>query len=284
MLCWPENGNQRLSRLTIGVLLVAWLGGLSAFGQQSAPVTPLRHTHAHNDYEHRRPLFDALDQGFTSVEADVFLVGDRLLVGHTASSLKPERTLERLYLDPLRERARSNGGRIYSDGPPFYLLIDVKTAATPAYRRLHEVLTQYGDLLTSVREGKAMPGAVTAVISGNRDKAAMAAQQLRFAGVDGRVADLDGKDSALLMPWISDRWGALFKWTGDGAIPAAEQARLRDLVKRAHEQGKMVRFWATPEKAALWSELYSAGVDLINTDQLAELAAFLRKQQKTQRD
>src|SRR5436190_12307328 len=31
---------------------------------------PLPQLHAHNDYEHKRPLFDALDHGFCSVEAD----------------------------------------------------------------------------------------------------------------------------------------------------------------------------------------------------------------------
>ena len=35
---------------------------------------PLAQAHAHNDYEHTRPLHDALDHSFTSVEADVWLV------------------------------------------------------------------------------------------------------------------------------------------------------------------------------------------------------------------
>ena len=34
----------------------------------------LERAHAHNDYEHPRPLFDALDHGFKSVEADIWLV------------------------------------------------------------------------------------------------------------------------------------------------------------------------------------------------------------------
>ncbi|HEY3560402.1 MAG TPA: glycerophosphodiester phosphodiesterase family protein, partial [Kribbella sp.] len=34
--------------------------------------------HAHNDYDHRRPLQDALDRGFNSVEADVWLVDGEL--------------------------------------------------------------------------------------------------------------------------------------------------------------------------------------------------------------
>ena len=149
--------------------------------QDSSSVTPVKHTHAHNDYEHTRPLFDALDQGFTSVEADIYLKDGQLLIGHTASSLRPERTLEKLYLDPLRERARIHGGRIYKNGPAFYLLIDVKTAAEPTYRRLHEVLAQYSDILTTV-EGKGQSGAVTAVISGNRDKPGMREQKVRYAG------------------------------------------------------------------------------------------------------
>ena len=43
---------------------------------------PLAGAHAHNDYEHPRPLLDALSHGFQSVEADIFLIDDQLLVAH----------------------------------------------------------------------------------------------------------------------------------------------------------------------------------------------------------
>ena len=39
--------------------------------QPDKTAVPLARAHAHNDYEHPRPLRDALDHGFTSVEADV---------------------------------------------------------------------------------------------------------------------------------------------------------------------------------------------------------------------
>src|SRR5262245_1989348 len=63
----------------------------------ASQVTPLINAHAHNDYEHAHPLFDALDQGFASVEADIYPVDGELLVGHNRRDLKPERTLESLY-------------------------------------------------------------------------------------------------------------------------------------------------------------------------------------------
>ena len=60
------------------------------FGQQSG--MPLPNAHAHNDYLHRHPLTDALDRGFTSVEADVFLRGHELYLGH----LRPHRNKNRV--------------------------------------------------------------------------------------------------------------------------------------------------------------------------------------------
>ena len=52
-----------------GLLLTFFAGQDGLMGQD---VSPLRRAHAHNDYYHKRPLLDALDQGFCSVEADVF--------------------------------------------------------------------------------------------------------------------------------------------------------------------------------------------------------------------
>src|SRR5215475_7710089 len=89
-----------------------YLWTILAFAQP----TPLVRVHAHNDYEHKRPLFDALDHGFCSVEADIYLVDGALLVAHDRDQVKPERTLQALYLDPLRERVKTNGGRVYANG------------------------------------------------------------------------------------------------------------------------------------------------------------------------
>jgi hypothetical protein len=241
----------------------------------AGPVAPLIHGHAHNDYEHKRPLFDALDHGFCSIEADVYLRDGQLLVGHTPEALRPERTLEKLYLVPLRERARANGGRIYRDGPTVYLLIDVKTEAKATYLAVDHALTRYADIFSVVDDGNYQQRAVTAVISGNRAPDVLAGQRVRYAGLDGRLSDLDSKVPAHQMPWISDRWTAYFHWQGEGPMPAAERTKLRQLVQRVHQAGRLLRFWATPELPAFWRELRAAEVDLINTDHLAELQKFL---------
>ncbi len=233
--------------------------------------------HAHNDYLHKRPLLDALDQRFVSVEADIFLKDGQLLVAHTAFEIKPERTLQKLYLDPLRERAKANGGKIHKDGPAFHLMIDVKTDAKTTWAALAKVLDDYADILTIWKDGKPEPKAVTVVISGNWDREGIKAANPRRAAIDGRPKDLDGTESAELIPWVSASWGSLFKWKGEGAMPADELQKLKDHVAKAHAQGRKVRFWATPDRAEAWAVQRDAGVDFINTDKLAELRAFLGK-------
>jgi hypothetical protein len=243
----------------------------------AAPATePLPSAHAHNDYWHQRPLLDALDHGFTSVEADIFVVDGKLLVGHARGELKPERTLEALYLEPLARRAKENGGRIYQDGKRFFLLVDIKSDADTAFQDVHKSLANFADLLTVVEGGEVSEGAVTVVISGNRPIAELERASPRYAGIDGRLSDLDSDRPSHLMPMISDNWRSHFTWRGDGAMPPDEQRKLREIVDKVHKAGRVVRFWGTPENEAVWRELRSSGVDLIGTDRLDRLATFLR--------
>lgn len=249
-------------------------------------VRPLPQAHAHNDYEHPRPLFDALDQGFTSVEADIYLVGADLLVAHDPEDLDPARTLTSLYLEPLRERVIRNHGAVYRGYRDFQLLIDIKTEGESTYAALDTLLRnpRYSFLWTGYRYGHVRRGPVTAVVSGNRPRATMAAQSTRVAFYDGRIAnttDLGPGSDARLTPLVSDNWTNLFSWTGAGEMPADQRAKLRDIVRVAHRAGQRVRFWATPdtpspERDAVWRELVAADVDHINTDDLKGLADFLR--------
>jgi hypothetical protein len=246
-------------------------------------IAPLSQAHAHNDYEHDRPLYDALAHGFNSVEADIFLVDDDLYVAHDRRDITSERTLRRFYLDSLRERIKHNRGSVYSNpGAPgqFTLLIDIKSGAVETYKTLDRILTEYSDIFTSFGPDGRNDKAVLAVVSGNRPREFMESQKLRYAGCDGRLTDLESEYSADLIPMISDNWRNHFKWNGAGEMPAKERDKLREIVQKAHEKGRLVRFWATPDnpspaREALWRELLSADVDLINTDDLEGLQQFL---------
>jgi hypothetical protein len=243
-------------------------------------VSGLERAHAHNDYEHTRPLFDALDHGFKSVEADIWLVDGELLVAHDREQVQPGRTLRSLYLDPLQTVVSQNGGSVYQ-GDPYYftLLIDIKSDAVPTYLALHEELEDYEGMLTNFGPRGVRDGAVTAIVSGNRPREHMQQQRVRYAAYDGRLSDLGVATDQTFVPLISDNWTRTFTWRGDGPMPPKERRKLRSIVATAHSHGQRVRFWETPEqppqREAVWEELLAARVDYINTDHLDALQSFL---------
>ena len=260
------------TRLILGLSLL--LAGCAAEPSSRQP-KPLIHAHAHNDYEHTRPLIDALDHGFCSVEADIFRVDGQLLVAHDRKGLKPERTLQALYLDPMKQRALKNGGRIYPHGPTVSLLIDFKTNGEATWPVLREVLSRYADILTAFEGDTVRPKAVTVILTGGRPEKMVAAEPRRLAALDGTLANLDANLSPVLMPWISEQWTKFFQWKGIGPLPDEERTKLRDYVNQVHRQGKLLRFWGGPDFEAAWREQRAAGIDWINSDDLAGLQKFL---------
>jgi hypothetical protein len=276
---------RRRALTTLGAALAGSVALPTAYARASERghrPRPLWRAHAHNDYEHPRPLLDALDHRFGSVEADIYLVDGQLLVAHDPADLDPARTLEALYLDPLAARVRANHGSVHrGHRRPLQLLIDIKTEGASTYLELDRRLRRHRHLFTSYAHGRVHPGAVTAVISGDRAaRAPMEAQRERRAFYDGRLADLGTSAPASFVPLISDNWTLNFTWLGAGQFPEAERRKLRGIVESAHARGQRVRFWATPDLAgpardAVWGELLAAGVDHLNTDDLAGLETFL---------
>src|SRR5207245_2201466 len=122
-------------------------------------------------------------------------------------------------LDPLLERFKKNGGRVYPKGPAFLLMVEFKTEPAETYRALNELLGPYEGMLTRFEGRDARPGAVTIVITGGRPRKQVRREAVRYAAIDGDLDDIGSEDPPTLVPTISAKWGAVFKWKGEGPFP-----------------------------------------------------------------
>lgn len=263
---------------TAARLVLATLVALALVASASAAAqSPLDRAHAHNDYAHARPLHDALDRGFGSVEVDIWLVDGALLVAHARDSVRADRTLEGLYLAPLRAHVASRGGQVHAQRPPLTLLIDIKSHADSTWAVLAPLLARYDDVFTAWRGDSMTVRPVVAVLSGKRPIATVRAARERWAALDGRLDDLTarGRPPAAAMPLVSDDWEKVTTWRGVGAVPRAVRRRVAQAVAQAHAQGRKLRFWNTPDTPVVWQLLAECGVDLIGADDLEGLRAFL---------
>ncbi|MDE6085106.1 MAG: hypothetical protein K2G40_01725, partial [Muribaculaceae bacterium] len=215
---------------------------------------PYYEAFSHNDYSRERPLQQALELGFNCVEADCYLIDGRNVVAHD----RPEdsskfRYLEDLYLTPLFDRIEANGGSVYPDADrPFYLMIDIKRDGDDFYTALKPFLEKNADKFCSVDSaGNFTEGPILLFFSGSRPMNTLPSQKdTRYAFLDGKFEDLGKNIPASLMPVVSDNYEDFLTWNGEGTMPAEEVAIVKELVDKAHAEGKLIRFWGAPDTEA----------------------------------
>jgi hypothetical protein len=237
----------------------------------------LPNAHAHNDYLHEKPLLEALLSGFTSIEADVHLVGGELYLGHWMPWIFPAKTLREFYLEPLNKILSRQNGKVYPNFEGvFYLMIDVKTDSLATYLALRQLLLQYPIFQCNPH--------FQVFISGNRAMHYIQRDEEQVAAVDGRLPDLSKQLNSDVMPVVSDNFRKYFKWRGKSPMSARETERLQAYVNDAHRQGKKLRFWNIPDQPNAWETLLKARVDFISTDDLQGMQHFLlsRKEASSQ--
>ena len=233
---------------------------------------------SHNDYWRRRPLFDALSFGFNCVEADLWLIDGDLYVAHDKREIKKERIFENMYLKPLAERIKNNGGKVYTDSKkPFFLMVDCKTSGEEMYPVLKKIMEPYKELFCSVEGGIYKEGAVLLFLSGDRPLETLPEETNRFVFLDGRVNDLEKGISYDLMPVISNNYGEYFSWKGEGEMPEKELQKMREIISQTHKEGKLLRWWGAPSTKTFRQLLIKEGVDLIGTDNLEQLYDVLKE-------
>lgn len=249
------------------ILLLFALNVVSAQQAYSTIVT----AHSHNDYEQEQPFWQAYRQGFGSMEADVFLTSNDLKVAHDVKDIQPQTNLKNLYLQPLQQCLKLNGGYVYKDSSKtLLLLIDCKTSGVSTLQEIIYELRQYPNLIKSP--------ALKFVITGNQPPKDSLSFFPSFIWFDGDLNYKYEKEDLQKIALFSANFRDYSNWDGIGNIDSVSKMKLNHEIKKAHDSGKSIRFWNAPDNKNAWKMLMQLGVDFINTDKIEALANYLGKQ------
>ena len=205
--------------------------------------------HSHNDYAQRVPFYQAYAQQVSSIEADVFLHDGQPIVTLFAR----------------------NGGRAFRDSDQtLQLMVELKSETDPTLRAVAALLGRWPEVF----DPEVNPAAVRVAVTGRVPAPEAFDRYPRFLGFDG-AWDADYTPEQLeRITLISTNFRDFSQWNGKGTIIPAEKERLEQVIDRAHEQGKPVRFWNAPEGTTVYYTFYDMGIDYINTDNPEVCAAF----------
>jgi alkaline phosphatase len=218
---------------------------------------------AHNDYLKPRPFHNAFELKVAYIEADVFLEKNDLLVAHTKKELDPSKTLESMYIQPLSQKVKEGNGKLYG----LTLMIDLKTEGVPTMEALMKIIDRYPEL-------KICSG-LSITMSGNYPPTDAWKNYPGWITFDGRPNVPYTDDEKKRLRLVSTDFKSVSKWDGKGEIPSNDEEKIRVVINAAHNIDKPVRFWASPDFRNAWDKLEVIGVDILNSDNIDELAKYL---------
>ncbi|MFC5745654.1 hypothetical protein [Actinomadura rugatobispora] len=221
--------------------------------------------HAHNDYENEHPLDDALDNGATSVEADIWLEnGGRLEVKHDDPKGSRADTLLELYLKPLTERIKENGGVYPGYTDPFELIIEAKDKdKSGAYEQVAKDINSLNPPLASnVHVILPMPENYdpdrntlgdTPMPVNIRFSASLGDQCAIPDWLNPRNKNYDARIANRVVMLNGDFNKCVDRSPkGRYTIDPTEHQYLNNLVTNAHANGRKVRIWNAPDGWERW--------------------------------
>ncbi|KAH7391556.1 hypothetical protein BKA64DRAFT_756728 [Cadophora sp. MPI-SDFR-AT-0126] len=270
--------------------------------------------HSHNDYWRHVPLLDAISAGCSSVEADIWVSAEQsqatntseLYVGHSRGSLRPERTLKDMYIDPLlyildqvnRPMANTppantstgtvNGIFEANPNSTMVLLVDFKESPdnTNIWNFLQVQLQplrdkQYLTYWNSTKTEKVM-GPITIVATGDATLELVnnaSTNPHRDIFFDAPLLELENDVNSSTPKYNSsnsyyasvDFSKAVGKvWF---SLSHSQQMKIGKQASAASEAGLVSRYWDTPGwpvgiRNNIWGQLVAQGVGVLNVDEL----------------
>lgn len=234
------------------------------------------------EFETEKDIWSTFTQGVVHYEAHImYIYGEVYVTSHMPDSAKHTKpTLRSTYLLPIYSQYKKNQGKVHPNfDDEMYLFLNIKYDARKTYQKIWEQLSPYNEMLTYRVGPQWHEGKLKIIFVGNAPMRMFQQERVSFAAAQGTVDDLDKNYDNKIMPLIGLDFQEDFTWKGVGKMPFDEYKNFKDIVQKAHKQGKKVRVYNTPEEEAIWDVLYTAGVDMISSSEPAAFQKFMESKQ-----
>jgi hypothetical protein len=244
-----------LKSLPVLTLILLFFGPIHAQEKYTAASI-----HSHNDYSRPDAFYHAFNAGVGAIEADVYLRNGKLIVAHDTSHIKQALTLEKMYLEPIRQEMR--------DRPrPFNFIIDLKGDYAPI---MTELLRELQPLSAFINTGSSK-APLMVIITGNRPPPSGYKNYPSYISFDDDLQLPHTPDQWKRVAQVSLNFANYSKWKGEGALPQQDEKVLKSVINAVHQSGRKIRFWGAPDTPACWQKLMEFNADILSTDMIDKL-------------
>lgn len=224
--------------------------------------------HAHNDYQYNIAFEQAHRLALGSVEVDLVLLHDTLFVAHAVKEIERGLLFENAYLQKISNALQKNNNYVFADSTRvLQLLIDIKTDSLQTLDAVIRAIRNYPALIDNP--------SIRFVITGRQPPASQFKNYPSFIFFDGNINNSQHLSCIDRIGLFSDNFKKYTQWNGKGVLTNKDLVLVKEVITKAHQLGKPIRFWAAPDNINTWYQMMELGIDYINTDHITEAAQFM---------
>jgi hypothetical protein len=249
--------------------------------------------HSHNDYLQKRPLYEAIELGYGSIEIDICLTDKKkeLKVAHIPWFLAGKQEVDELYFAPIAKMIDEKDPRFnYSKEFPLNLLIDFKKNADSTYKYLKVVFIKYAKYITQYKNGEVIYKAPLVInLTGRQPWKALMQDSITYCLMDGPIWLTDSSiqhrgfkdiDTTRLkyMGRVANDWQSLMAFKKNFKEEDEFYKSVQRNLDQYHEHGLTTRFHGVPNNEKAWGIIYKCGAHWFNVDKLKRFKDFYKLQ------
>lgn len=252
-----------MKRILFFALLFSILGSLRV----KAQIQLMPNFVSTQEFNTDKEIWPTFTKGVVHYEAEImYIYGEVYVTSQMPDSANHTRpTLRSTYLLPIYSQYKKNQGKVHPNfDDEMYLFLNIKYDPKKTYYQVWEQLSPYHEMLTYRVGPQWHEGKLKVIFVGNAPMRTFQQERVCFVAAQGSVADLDKNYDNKMMPLIGIDFEKEVDWNGVGKMPFDEYKSFKDIVNKAHDQGKKVRVYNLPDDEAIWEVMYTAGVDMIS--------------------
>ncbi|MEX1189160.1 MAG: hypothetical protein WED33_07865 [Bacteroidia bacterium] len=225
---------------------------------------------AGNDHQRKKPLTEALENGFAGITADLNLKKNGNL--YSGSDLFKD-----IYLEKAKKLVQERKGNLYQGRTEeFIMVLELLSDEKETLEALEKELSSFVEILSSKSSGGIEKKAIRLVVSGKNGSALGYISPSPYIFTEVPFNKTTPGDASAFIGTTSMRFKKVYDWNGSGSMPNMQYHSFSSMIKVAQKSGRKVRLFDIPEIPNAFDLFINAGADYIQVDDIDKFVTYWR--------
>jgi hypothetical protein len=225
---------------------------------------------AGNDHDRKKPLHEALENGFAGITAELSLKKDGNL--YCGSKLLSEK-----YLKPAKKLISERKGNIYLERTEeFIMVFELRSDDMETVKALEKELGPYSEILSSKGSDGINKKAIRLIITGKNGNTPEYISSSAFVFTEVPFNKTSPDDASIFKSTAGMRFKKVYDWNGNGSMPNMQYHSFSSMIKVAQKSGRKVRVYDIPEVPNAFDLFLNAGADYLQVNDLDNFVTYWR--------